>query len=295
MATYFKTLSLFDGMACGRLALSRAKFQNIIYFASEIDDAAIKIAKSNYPDIIHVGDIRKLRGSDFPKIELLLGGSPCQDFSKAKHNGLGPLGNKSSLVWEFIRLFNEVKHKWFLFENVPMKKEWSNIISKELGREPIEIDSSLVSAQNRKRFYWTNIPNIGQPDDCGLTIRNIIYDDGYKVFTDKRIARTKKRCKNYVKWDSSGKGYFPMSQRAYYKDRKFGTLSTSTGLIKILMDYENNVCRYIHPVEAERAQTLPDNYTNVVCNSQRFKAIGNGWTVDVIKHLLQNLRGRVVA
>lgn len=185
-------LSLFDGMSCGQLALQRAGIEYKEYFASEIDKDAMFIAKKNFPNIKHIGDVTKVKGNDLPKIDLLIGGSPCQDLSKAKTDGQGLNGERSGLFWEFLRILKEVQPTYFLLENVVMQKEWADIITNELGVEPIEINSKLVSAQNRRRMYWTNIPNVEQPKDKGVTLGDIIYDDTYKVFTHPRIPLTKK-------------------------------------------------------------------------------------------------------
>lgn len=180
---------------------------------------------------------------------------------------------------------------YFLLENVVMKKEWVDIISKELGVEPIEINSNLVSAQNRRRMYWTNIPNIDQPKDKGITLRDIIYDDTYKIFTHPRIPLTKKLTKNYVKWDISGKQYWSQQDRAYFKEKKVCTLpkANPANKLNIVLDYEKDIYRRMHPIEAERCQNVPDNYTSGVSDNKRLEMLGNGWTVDVIAHIFKNL------
>ena len=285
-------LSLFDGMSCGQIALERVGIKVDNYYASEIDKYAIEIARKNYPNIKHIGSVLDVKGSDLPKIDLLIGGSPCQDLSKAKTNGKGLDGNSSGLFWEYVRLIKECKPTFFLLENVVMKKEWYDIISNELGVEPIEINSNLVSAQNRRRMYWTNIPNIQQPNDRGILLGDIIYDDTYKVFTDERITNTKKITKNYIKWDISGKKYWSQQDRAYYKEKKICTLpkANPSNKLNILLDYDNDVYRRIHPIEAERCQNVPDNYTKGVSINKRLEMIGNGWTVDVIAHIFKNLK-----
>jgi DNA-cytosine methyltransferase len=151
-------LSLFDGISCGRVALERAGLKVDNYLASEIDKHAIKIAQKNYPDTRQLGDVRELNGKHWPPIDLLLGGSPCQGFSLAG-KGLNFNDKRSKLFFEFVRLLGECKPKYFLFENVKMKQEYQDVISACLGVQPIMIDSALVSAQSRKRLYWTNIPN----------------------------------------------------------------------------------------------------------------------------------------
>ena len=285
-------LSLFDGMSCGQIALNKLGIKVDNYFASEIDKYAMQITQKNYPNTKQLGSVVYLKGSDLPKIDLLFGGSPCQDLSKAKTNGEGLSGDSSGLFWEYVRLLKELKPKYFLLENVVMKKEWADIISKELGVEPIEINSNLVSAQNRRRLYWTNIPNIEQPKDKGILLGDIIYDDTYKVFTDERITKTKKITKNYIKWDLSGKKYWSQQDRAYFKENKICTLpkANPAGKLNILLDYDNDIYRRMHPIEAERCQNVPDNYTSGVSDNKRLEMIGNGWTVNVIAHIFKNIK-----
>ena len=165
-------LSLFDGMSCGQIALDQLGIKVDNYFASEIDEQAISVTLKNYPKTVQVGDITQLDVSTLPIIDLLFGGSPCQSFSNAG-NGKG-FDGESGLFWEFVRVLKETNPKYFLLENVVMKKEWQDIITEALGVEPIKINSSLVSAGHRKRLYWTNIPNIQQPEDKGVFIEDII-------------------------------------------------------------------------------------------------------------------------
>ena len=285
-------LSLFDGMSCGQIALNKLGVKVDNYFASEIDKYAMQITQKNYPNTKQLGSVVYLKGSDLPKIDLLFGGSPCQDLSKAKTNGKGLSGDSSGLFWEYLRLLKELNPKYFLLENVVMKQEWSDVISKELGVEPVEINSNLVSAQNRRRLYWTNIPNIEQPKDKGILLGDIIYDDTYKVFTDERITKTKKITKNYIKWDLSGKKYWSHQDRAYFKENKVCTLPKANPVNKlnILLDYDNDIYRRMHPIEAERCQNVPDNYTSGVSDNKRLEMIGNGWTVNVIAHIFKNIK-----
>tara|TARA_R110000787_G_C13334096_1_gene437623 strand:- start:43 stop:960 length:918 start_codon:yes stop_codon:yes gene_type:complete len=284
-------LSLFDGMSCGQIALNKLGIKYENYFASEIDKHAIEITMKNYPNTKQIGDVTKIKLSNLPKIDLLIGGSPCQDLSNAKTNGDGLNGERSGLFWEYIKVLKECKPSYFLLENVVMKKEWADVISKELGCQPIEINSNLVSAQNRRRLYWSNIPNISQPKDKGVLLKHIIYDDNYKVFTDVRITNTKKITKNYIKWDLSGKKYWSQQDRAYFKDKKMCTLpkANPANKLNILLDYDKDIYRRMHPIEAERCQNVPDNYTSGVSDNKRLEMIGNGWTVDVIKHIFKGI------
>ena len=283
-------LSLFDGMSCGQIALNQLGFKVDNYFASEIEPASMKVAKHNFPNTIHIGDVTKVKGSELPKIDLLIGGSPCQGFSFAGKQ-LNFNDERSVLFFEFVRLLKETNPKYFLLENVKMKQESEDVISEYLGVKPIIINSSLVSAQNRIRLYWTNIPNITLPEDKGILLRDVIYDDSYKVFTDIRITNTKKKTKNYVKWDLSGKQYWSQQDRAYYKEGKICTLPKAqpSNKLNILLDYEKDIYRRLHPIEAERCQTVPDNYTDCVPTNKRLEMLGNGWTVDVIKHIFRNM------
>jgi DNA (cytosine-5)-methyltransferase 3A len=204
-------LSLFDGMSCGQIALNRVGIKYDNYFASEIDKHSIKVTQHNYPNTIQLGDITSIKGSDLPTITLMCGGSPCQNLSFAgKMNGMSTkdkyeivsleqylelkekgyeFDGQSYLFWEYVRLLNEVKPKYFLLENVKMLKKWENIISNVLGVEPIEINSTLVSAQNRRRLYWTNIPNVQQPIDKEINLKDIIVDDIFnlKMTNDEKI------------------------------------------------------------------------------------------------------------
>ena len=286
-------LSLFDGMSCGQIALNKLGIKYDNYFASEIDKYAIKVTQANYPSTKQLGCITELDGTKLPKINLLLGGSPCQDLSQAKPNGEGLNGERSGLFWEYIRVLKETKPIYFLLENVVMKKEWVDIISNELGVQPIEINSNLVSCQNRRRLYWTNIPNVEQPSDKGIVLGDIIFDDTYKNFTDERITKTKKITKNYIKWDMSGKQYWSQQDRAYFKEKKVCTLpkSNPANKLNIVLDFENDIYRRMHPIEAERCQNVPDNYTKIegVSTNRRLEMLGNGWTVDVIAHIFGSL------
>lgn len=170
---------LFDGIACGRLALERAGIPVKRYIASEIEQNAIKVAMSNYPDIEQIGDVVEINTKELPEIDILIGGSPCQGFSSSG-KGLNFVDPRSRLFFEYVRILKEVRPRYFLLENVKMKKEWSAIISDYLGVEPIEINSSTVSAQNRTRLYWTNIPKVTQPEDRGIKLEDILEDVEWK-------------------------------------------------------------------------------------------------------------------
>jgi DNA (cytosine-5)-methyltransferase 3A len=202
-------LSLFDGLSCGQVALNRIGIKYDNYYASEVDKNSIKVTQHNYPNTIQLGDITQINGCDLPTITLMCGGSPCQNLSfagkmkgmstkedieiltleqylKLKDEGFEFQG-QSYLFWEYVRLLKEVKPKYFLLENVKMLKKWETIISDVLGLEPIEINSTLVSGQNRRRLYWTNIPNIIQPTDKGITLKDIIVDNSLNMTIDEKI------------------------------------------------------------------------------------------------------------
>ena len=279
-------LSLFDGMSCGQIALNKLGIKYDNYYASEIDKFAIGITKKNYPNTIHLGDVRDVKGEDLPKIDLLFGGSPCQSFSNAG-NGKGFEGS-SGIFWEYVRVLREVKPKYFMLENVKMKKEWQDIITKELGVEPIAINSSLLSGQNRPRLYWTNIPSVEIPEDKGIKLKDILEDDNLvdkqHLMTPKAMAymdglRNGKQRWEYHKNPLDGKAACIVA--SFYKLSGLGVLDYRT---------LGKPCRRLTPVECERLQTVPDNYTESASRTQRYKMIGNGWTVDVIAHIFSYMK-----
>jgi len=428
-------LSLFDGMSCGRIALDRLGIKVDNYYASEIDKYAMKVSEANYPDIIQVGDVTELDTSTLPNIDLVMGGSPCQGFSFAGKQ-LAFDDPRSALFFEFVRCVKELKPKYFLLENVRMKKEYLDIISEHMGVEPIMINSALVSAQNRVRYYWTNIPGVEQPEQRGIVLRDILetntsseylagenlqknyrggnqlnpnyksqantihdvdgksgticagthgYANGYVADVDpkyylsekaiaymnrgsEKYTGTKTRAEHYIKHESEKsktltanmhkgvpygviavdkpvqvgeavdiKGHDQI-KRVYSEDGKSPTLTTCGGghrEPKVMVDKRKpnqinpskkangkqpymqdrvfhvdgkshaltrefasrtNVgdeqevyWRKLTPIECERLQTVPDDYTNHVSNTQRYKMLGNGWTVEVIAHILQNM------
>ncbi|MBS6063744.1 MAG: DNA (cytosine-5-)-methyltransferase [Peptostreptococcaceae bacterium] len=384
-------LSLFDGTSAGRLAAQRADLPINKYYASEIDKYAIAVSKKNYPDIIHLGNVEDYQewDIDFGEIDLLLGGSPCQGFSIAGKQ-LNFEDPRSKLFFEYVEILKKIREKnpnvLFLLENVRMKKEFQNIISEHLGVEPIEINSNLVSAQNRKRLYWTNIPNIKQPEDKGIMLKDIVHekadidfavsetwckwfkrkaqyyiDKSYvAVSPEKAITMTARQIMSWngnfiyecleeyiVPFDKTLKiiekevekgkvGYFKtdsQGNRIYYIHDKAVTLcgqaggrGAKTGLYLfgcITPDRVNKrqngqrfnegqkfytltaqdkhgvliegYIRKLTPIECERLQTLPDNYTQgeingkEISDNQRYKMLGNGWTVDIIAHILKHI------
>jgi len=439
-----KVLSLFDGMSCGQLALKKLGIKVDKYYASEIDKYAIQVTQANFPETIQVGDVCNLKAENYQDIDLILAGSPCQGFSFAGKQ-LAFDDPRSALFFEFIRLLKEIKPKYFLLENVKMKKEFLEVITDQVsacypefqgkdlfgGRiEPILINSALVSAQSRQRYYWTNIPNVEQPEDLGIVLRDILEDDGqadlvgnggreaFKENIQKGtalLARDWKGWNTYgmtgvqtstsdngitnIKKGTSNKSWF-FEQQTYSKDsEKTRSLKSSSGsgnIPKVFettpkivsggafrgrayddkgkrMDQNGNsvanktkqmlemrrddkanaittVCkdsivvsektnqinpskkasgkqpyiqdrvfhkdgkshaltesfadrtnvgehseltwRKLTPLECERLQTVPDNYTNHVSKTQRYKMLGNGWTVSVISHILSNMESQ---
>jgi len=377
-------LSLFDGMSCGRLALERAGFPITNYYASEIDKYAIQVARDNFPDTVHLGDVTQVVATNFPKIDLLLGGSPCQGFSFAGGQ-LAFDDPRSKLFFEYVRLLKELKPRWFLLENVLMKQEFQDVISEHLGVKPVRLNSNIVSAQNRDRLYWTNIPVKSFPENKRIYLKDILQDvaeigeehyhsmksvaymergndkwkqagsrraDGYEQTpeTEKSFTLTANMHKgvpyNYFKEtrqmsfdfhepetksglimagqaDLKGHDY---NRRVYHPDGKAPTLAANSGgnlepkimqvprgknqggikandgkvpTISTSAWEQNNVVtdglrwRKLTPIECERLQTVPDNYTKCVSNTQRYRMLGNGWTVDIICHLLEGMKDAV--
>ena len=271
-------LSLFDGMSCGQIALNRVGIKYDKYFASEIDKYAIQITQKNYPNTIQIGSVVDVKGSDLPKIDLLFGGSPCQSFSKAgKGEGFD---GESGLFWEFVRVLNEVKPTYFLLENVVMKKEWEDIITEALGVKPIEISSEKLVPQARRRLYWTNIPNVKQPDQVEYNIKDFFDGEGFPSSCD--VNRMFKR-----------KKIFNTLTATYWKGIR-GSGRPAISLREGFLDTDRDAHRMLTPNECERLQTVPKDYTEGVSKTQRYKMLGNGWTVDVIGHIFKNISQKVL-
>lgn len=382
-STGLNVLSLFDGMSCGQIALQRAGIKVENYFASEIDKYAIQVAKHNFPNTKHIGSVVDVKGNDLPKIDLLIGGSPCQGFSFAGKQ-LNFDDPRSKLFFEFVRLKNECNPTYFLLENVKMKKEYQDVINQHLGVEPIEINSNLLSAQNRKRIYWTNIPGVSIPNDKGILLKDIVHENADNHLSEKEIdymlrssgkwsPSTNNRFETYLNYPERkshcltanlnkgvpyncffeilseyivpfdktlqildkevqrGKvGYFrkdSQANRVYYIHDKAITLTGEAGggaakmgqylfgcITPDRIEKRQNGQRFndgkkfytltaqdkhgvliegyirkLTPIECERLQTVPDNYSAIVSNSQRYKMLGNGWTVDVIAHIFGGL------
>jgi DNA (cytosine-5)-methyltransferase 3A len=313
-------LSLFDGISCGALALERAGIPVKHYFASEVDPYAIKTSKKNWPNITRLGSVMDVQGKDLPRIDLLIGGSPCQGFSFAggRLNFDDP---RSKLFFEYVRLLRETNPKYFLLENVPMDKKSEAVITETLGVKPVMINSALVSAQNRKRLYWANFP-ITQPADKHIMLEDILLPgvlpvgahNLYGGFNEKKPRVF--TLKSPTIRTAAGGGHIPSLLHTKKGIDYMNRVSRSTGETKweygyasyadraksacvvanFLKGVPNNVLvqsgivRKFDPIEAERLQTLPDNYTEGVSNTQRYRQIGNGWTVDVVAHILRGIK-----
>lgn len=355
-------LSLFDGMSCGQQALERAGIKVDNYFASEIDKHAITVTMANYPNTKQLGSVVNVNAADLPKIDLLIGGSPCQSFSFAgKRKGMSTkceteiltlehylelkadgfeFEGQSYLFWEFMRLLNETKAKYFLLENVEMGEKWEKVLSKAIGVNGIHINSALVSGQNRKRIYWTNIgmhPKglfgdlqsiIEQPEDKGILLKDILeneVDEKYYLKDDFKNSRLKSNLIKHKDKLVDGALLDSYNQSIHF-DKSITILTrvnaSSQTHIVVAVDYRhdegfrwrqsgksgtltargrsegndfsgqalakiNSRIRRLTPIECERLQTVKDNYTNFVSDSQRYKMLGNGWTVDVIAHIFK--------
>lgn len=286
-------LSLFDGISCARVALERANIKVNSFYASEIDKYAIEVSKKNYPDIKHIGSVVDVKGEDYKDIELLVGGSPCQDLSIAgKRKGLS--GERSGLFYEYVRILKEVKPKYFILENVAsMSKEAKETITKELfGIESIMINASLVSAQNRKRLFWVGKLDefgtyqkveIPQPEDKGILLKDILEENVSKEYSLEEKSNINYLCCGDFRYDEGFR---------WRKNGKCPTISTKGGGSKsgsiLITDGEN--IRRLTLIECERLQGLPDNYTDGVSNTQRYKALGNAFNVDVVAHILSFIK-----
>lgn len=270
-------LSLFDGISCGQIALERTKTKVNNYFASEIKPHAIKCTKQNYPNTKHIGSVIDVKAINLPKINLLIGGSPCKGISRLNKNQEGLEHSESRLFWEYVRLLNELKPKYFLLENTHGNKEATNIITETLGVKPISINSKLVSAQNRPRYYWTNIPGVEQPKDKGITTKDVFNYDG-KIADD---------CRGNWLTNESGVKSIANGYTRVNPYPKSGCL-TANGHRKWNENYllKDGVYRYLSQTELEKLQTLPVGYTSCLNYDEAYDCIGDGWTVDIIAHIL---------
>ena len=287
-------LSLFDGISGAMLALQDANIKVDKYFASEVDKHCLAVSNQQFPNIIQVGDVKNIYGKNLPKIDLLIGGSPCQDLSNA-FKGKGLDGNRSSLFFEFIRIKEDIKPKFFLLENV--KNKWKETIDNYIGEEGIIINSHFFTAQSRPRCYWTNIP-IDFPDKISenkiIDILQEDYIDKKYFFDNKLLNGFDKPLINNFKIGINKIFDIPREllkdnerqRRVYSPYGKSPTLLARSDTTKIF--YKNNI-RKLTPLECERLQGIEDNYTSILSDTQRYKAIGNGFTVLVISSILKNI------
>lgn len=283
-------LSLFDGMSCGQIALNRAEIKYNKYYASEIKPIAIKVTQHNYPNTIQLGDVKNINGEELGEIDLLMGGSPCQDFSIARVIHAGELGerkglkgDKSSLFYEYLRILKEVNPRYFLLENVRMDTESEKQLNEYLGVEGIHINSNLVSFQNRHRIYWTNIPGVTIPEDRNINFQDY-KDTNYDYCKEFKVKRTPSR---EIMWGNGVNGKcsnVTNRKKVNCLTRKQDRWSNS-GLIEF-----EEFCRYLTRRELELAQTVPIGYTSIASNRQAEDLLGDGWTVDVIAHILKNIK-----
>jgi DNA (cytosine-5)-methyltransferase 3A len=297
-------LSLFDGISCGQVALERANIKVNKYFASEIDRHVINVTQTNYQNTIQVGDVIKLKGSDFPHIDLLIGGSPCQGFSLSGKQ-LNFKDSRSKLFFEFVRLLHEVKPKYWLLENVVMKQEYQDIISEHLGIEPVKLNSALTSAQNRVRLYWANF-NITEPNNQGIKLHDILEDVEIENLAAIRGRRLNKATILGRRLNKEGKRQdydktVPITQclevRASNRDKSncLTTVAKDTVLTTLepgrYPDVYNRKLPYRNYTKVERCRlmNLPDNYCSSISNNQAIKATGNGWEVGMITHIFKQI------
>lgn len=290
-----KVLSLFDGISCARVALKKAGIEVEQYYASEIDKYAIQVSKKRWPTIRHLGDVKTVAEQfTYAKeghIDLLIGGSPCQDLSIAKKNRKGLDGERSGLFWEYLNILRKLKPKYFILENVAsMPKEDRDVITRELGVEPIMIDAGLVSAQTRRRLFWTNIEGVKQPKDRGLYLRDILEEDGIDI-----TEQVKKKIKGTLSYQKTYGNMRTIDEKAKTLTASGQNIS-NTGATNIS---KGGRVRKLTPKECERLQGLPDGYTKYgddggwskvdISNAQRYKMLGNAFHVDVVAHILKHI------
>ena len=269
-----KIVSVFDGMSCVQIALNNLGLKDYIYLASEVDKYAMKVTQANFPKTEQLGSITDI---DFESIEdtfLLVGGSPCQSFSR-QGDGSG-FDGKSKLFFEYVRALKELKPTYFLLENVVMKKEWRDLITSIVGVEPIKINSSLVSAQNRPRFYWTNIPGVHKPKEQGLVIKDVV-DPIFSIYYP-----------NYLDGDYCGRKRKDLVKLSTEKASCLKASMYKGQISSYCKNEEGGVYKYT-PEDCEALQTVPSGYTNHVSKTQRFKMLGNAMTVKVIEHILSSI------
>lgn len=283
-----KVLSLFDGIGAARIAFDRLDIP-VEYYASEIDTHCIQVSTENYPDIIQLGDVKDWNTWDLSEVDMLIGGTPCQGFSYASPLMLNFTDPRSSLFFDFVNIKKALKPKHFLMENVRMKAEWEDVISQYLQAAPIEINSNLVSAQNRRRLYWSDTPLV-HPKDLNITWGDIRQNDCADEPIDEKYFFTEKThawVEKHISWNPQ------KTLRTWGDHEKCQMIEASHGKgvsgQRFFGIEEERGLRYITPLECERAQTIPDNYTASVAKTRRYSMIGNSFTVDVIKDILEQI------
>lgn len=296
-STGINVLSLFDGMSCGQISLQKAGIKVNQYFASEIKPHAIKVTQHNFPNTIQLGSVLDVKASNLPKIDLLIGGSPCQDFSSANKEKLGLQGEKSGLFYEYLRLLKECKPKYFLLENVAMDDYSYAAISEMLGTYPTNINSELVSGQLRQRSYWTNIgpesfdlfgnrySMIPQPKNKKIKFQDLL-DSGY---TDRLKARCllESESRNPGSTFSSLRRYMIMGFiNVIFKDEQTFEKYSKMTEEEMKENFVDGDIRKLNQNEMERLQTVPNGYTSILKRNEAACLLGDGWTVDVIAHIL---------
>ena len=275
-------LSLFDGISCGQIALDISQIKYDTYYSSEIDSKAMSVTNYNYPNTIQLGSVVDIKGEQLPEIDLLIGGSPCQDISNLNKFKEGLDGSKSSLFYQYWRMWQETKPKYFLLENVAGNKSAIASITKLMGVRPIKICSSWVCAQTRMRYYWTNIPVNTLPKKTNTRLTDILQED-----VDEKYFLKDGR----LKWLLGSSGQRSLNKRFVGIDTDLAGCITkrSEGSWNCTYVTQNNRLRTLTPIEYERLQTVPDNYTACVDDKFRYEMLGNGWTVDIICHILKHI------
>lgn len=299
MENKINVLSLFDGISCGQIALEKAGISVGNYYASEIDKHAIKVTQSNYPDTVQLGDVTKVSANDLPKINLLIGGSPCQGFSFSGKQ-LNFDDPRSALFFEYIRLMKECQPRFFLLENVIMNKQCQDIISENLGVNPVLINSKYFTPQSRNRLYWTNIPvadysrNIHTLKEITGKEEDLIPNDQLQEQVSKLLATSKYR--DSFKINRGKDGRCVVKRPDGLKIQRIGRIAHSNSIVEILTKSGSpfiecaGKIRKINRLESERLQSVPDGYTSVIGETAAKQALGNGWTIDVIEHIFKGMK-----
>ncbi|MCP1159283.1 DNA (cytosine-5-)-methyltransferase [Bacillus infantis] len=289
---FINVLSLFDGMSCGQIALERTGIKVEKYYASEIDPLAKQITQKNYPNTIQLGDVREISSKKLPKINLLIGGSPCQGFSIAGKK-LNFEDDRSKLFFEYVRILNEVKPEYFLLENVRMPDKIADAIDELLGVKRVFIDSRDFTGHIRKRYYWTNIP-INQWESKDLKIKDIIDDEPFdrdlNFFLDRTEYNPNESFDGIITINPRDKNGKQTWQRGRVYDIRGNCPTICASLFDLNITEDHKTYRKLTINECEKLQGIPKDYTLGVPKGERGKMLGNGWTVDVISHIFRNIK-----